>query len=268
MQKRLPYSFLLLIFLFNCTSPKKEQPKTENLSDAERLGRQYLAECLKAHGDLTRWNQFTSLSYKKMDHGVASYQTIDLRNRNIHHKTDAYQIGYDGEHVWVYPDRTAFPNEGSVRFFYNIDFYFFATPFVMADPGTNALFDGQKVVNGKTYDVIKITYENTVGFTPEDIYYLLIDTKTRQLKILLYTISFLDTSNTKLTAKVYEWQAYNGFLLPQKMENYTWENDNLGENKHHSREFSEIKLSKEVINKSLFQVPDGAYIEPQNSTNK
>jgi len=264
MKKRLPYLFILFTFLFSCTSPKKEQSKKENFSDAERLGRQYLAECLKAHGDLTIWNQFSLLSYKKMDHGIASYQTIDLRNRKTHHKTDTYQIGFDGENVWVYPNRAAFPNEGSVRFFYNIDFYFFATPFVMADSGTNAEFDGQKVVNGKTYDVIKITYERTVGFTPEDIYYLLIDSKTRQLKILLYTISFLDKSNTKLTAKVYEWQEYNGFLLPKKMENYAWENDNLGENKHHSREFSEIKLSKDIIDESIFIAPDGAFIEPEN----
>jgi hypothetical protein len=46
------------------------------------------------------------------------------------------------------------------------------------------------------------------------------------------------------------------------MENYFWQNGNLGESKHHTIEFSEISLSTNSPEQPMFKVLKGAYIEP------
>ncbi|WP_332914066.1 hypothetical protein [Algoriphagus boritolerans] len=50
---------------------------------------------------------------------------INLSDRKVRIDADTWQIGNDGEKVWISPNRQAFQGN-SVRFYHNLYFYFFS----------------------------------------------------------------------------------------------------------------------------------------------
>ena len=65
-------------------------------------------------------------------------------------------------------DKTAY--EGNPKFYYNLMFYFYAMPFILADDGIKYTDAEPLVFEGKSYPGIKISYEAGVGESPEDEY--------------------------------------------------------------------------------------------------
>ena len=47
-----------------------------------------------------------------------------------------YLIGFDGQDVWISPNKELF-KKGSPRFYHNLNFYFFTVPFIFSDEGVN-----------------------------------------------------------------------------------------------------------------------------------
>ena len=58
------------------------------------------------------------------------------------------------------------------------DTYWLLMPLKMKDPGVNLNDDGEKSLEGKTFDVVKLTFEG-VGLTPGDTYRVFVDRTTR-----------------------------------------------------------------------------------------
>ena len=55
-----------------------------------------LKECIDAHGGLKKWNTYNGLMYTVETSSGESQQTIQLKDRRTHHKTDKYEMGFDG----------------------------------------------------------------------------------------------------------------------------------------------------------------------------
>jgi hypothetical protein len=51
------------------------------------------------------------------------------------------------------------------------DSYWLLMPAKMQDPGVNLASEGEAVENGKTYDVVRLTFGEGVGLTPHDTYW-------------------------------------------------------------------------------------------------
>ncbi|MDN5211747.1 DUF6503 family protein [Fulvivirgaceae bacterium BMA12] len=233
------------------------------LSPAEIQGKEMLEKCLQAHGGLESWNAFEGLDYTLINNGNPVYQLTHLKDRRAYIKSEDYEVGFDGKVAWATPDMSKLPGK-SAAFYYNLDFYFIGIPFVLKDPGVSVTYEGKSTIDSLEYESIKVTFGSGVGLTPKDVYYLYIDPESNLLKILVYSISYFDKSETQTlgSAKVYsDYKPTQGLLMPGKMENFVWEDGKLGASKNHLRVFEKIRFLKEIPDEKKFAAPEGAVME-------
>lgn len=103
MIKLLSYLMLLGI-LVSCTLKEKAEAPVDYY---EGLPESY-ASLLKAHGGLDKWRSFKTLEYDLIhpdDSTKNEHYTLDLLNRKDLTVADSFQIGYDGNEVWVAPNK-------------------------------------------------------------------------------------------------------------------------------------------------------------------
>jgi hypothetical protein len=171
-----------------------------------------------------------------------------------------HMIGFDGESVWL-KNKDTVQYKGNPRFYYNLMFYFYAMPFILADDGINYEEAKPLVFEGKEYPGIKISYESGVGESPEDEYILYYDSETHKMTWLGYTVTYF--SKEKATEfhfiKYSNWQTLEGLQLPETLTWFNYEN-NLPTTKRNDLQFTNIKLSKERPDKDIYEVPEGAEI--------
>lgn len=267
--KHLSYYVILslsIIFL-GCTT--QQQPKEETLTETAENAPTYpdlLQKALDAHGGLDKWRSFRQLSYDwNRPEGEAdqSRSTIlDLQNRREKITAAKYEMGYDGENYW---HKAVEDFEGNLnpKFTINLEFYFFAMPFVLADPGVNYENIGQKEVGENTYDVLKITFNDGTGVAPKDQYLLHFNPETHRLELLLYSVTYFNTENAeKYNARKYEeWQEIDGLWIPLKVISYRWdsENNQLGDLRSGSV-YSNVTFETEAPVDEIFAAPEGAEI--------
>ncbi|MBU3027908.1 DUF6503 family protein [Zobellia galactanivorans] len=262
------YPFILTLLLCSFTACKENKPKplskasdpvttTPKTEEVSLLDR-----CINAHGGIQQWKSFIGLAYNIEEKGKTVYQLTHLKDRRAYLKSKDFEVGFDGKTAWAKPDASHIPGN-SPAFYYNLDFYFFGMPFLLKDPGVITSDEGTSVVGGKTYETLKVTFGPEVGLTPEDVYYLYIDPETFRLEILTYSVSYFNKEDAQInTAKVYSgYHEVQGLLMPSRLENYAWKDGNLGENKQHTRLFSDIRFLDQIPDDSVFKVPQGAVTE-------
>lgn len=213
-----------------------------------------LEKALVAHGGLEQWQAMESLEYTFARDSIMEVQKTALHSRKAYIKRgDVFTLGFNGDSVWVQPNREAY-GKGDPRFYHNLLFYFYAMPFVLADPGIIYETLPPRQLNGKSYPALKISYGDGVGDAPDDYYIAHFDPDTYKLHLLLYTVTYFDQlPNEKYKALAYdEWTNVNGLELPKKMIGYKFADDALGEQRY-VREFVDIKVSKEKYPDDLFE---------------
>ena len=262
--KKLILPLMIAALVISCNT---KTANTDQIAETEPVHDPYeniipeLRDCLEAHGGIELWRSFASLEYTRVaSNGSGDNSIIDLWTRKDIVKNDSlYTIGFDGKDVWIVSDKEAI---NSPRFFHNLYFYFFAFPFVVADPGTNAEFLGVVNFDKKNYKKIKITYGDNVGDSPEDQYILWINAESSLLEFINYSVTYFDTSRAEsYNALVYgEWQDIQGLKVPSVMTSYRWSEDSLGE-KRGSNTFTNVKFGKKQPNQNVFEVPEGALID-------
>lgn len=260
-------SILLLFSLFySCQTEQKPtaNPPTVSVPQTPEVtkGIKLLDQCITAHGGIDNWNKFSGLSYVVESGDKSLYQLTQLQDRRTYSKSKDFELGSDGKMVWVTPNADKVPGK-SAAFYYNLDFYFVAIPFVLKDPGVNVTYMGKASPDGLEYDLLKISYGSDVGLSAEDLYFLYLDPISHQLKILTYTVSYFDKTNDKVnSAKKYlDYQDVQGILMPGKMENYRWIDGKIGENSNRDRVIKDIKFHKSIPDPAVFEVPSGAMTE-------
>ncbi|MEM9325754.1 MAG: hypothetical protein AAGA85_08865 [Bacteroidota bacterium] len=259
-----PYAFLGLIILsVACSTPQPAEQSSDNSQAAPqpRVYPEVLAKAFEVHGGIDNWSQMQTLAYDIVKESGNERQLIDLPNRKVHLSTDNWTVGFDGQDVWVMPDSAAV-GRMNARFYHNLVFYFFALPYLAADPGVNYEDLGKATVNGTDYDRILMTFDGGVGDAPDDKYILYFDGEG-VLGLINYSVTYFDTSRAdQFNAIAYQdWTSFNGVLLPKTMVGYRWQGDSLGEERY-TRRFDNIELSAEPTDPALFTKPDGAYVSP------
>lgn len=253
-----PFFLSAVLLLASCSPKQKEVPV-----DPYATLPPYFSEVLKAHGGLGQWREFKTLSYDlrhQDDPAPGEHYTMDLLNRKDLTVADSFKIGFDGENVWVAPNKKAFPGK-SARFYHNLFSYFFSIPFILADPGV-AYSSDTLTVDGKKYDVVKVSFEAGVGDADKDTYQLLIDPNTKQMEKLLYTVTYFSGEGSgNFNALAYEgWEEVNGVRLPTRLTGYTYLDGHLG-GKRYEVAFSNIRLGTESPAQGLFEMPTQAEID-------
>ena len=211
------FSFFLVILFTSCSkSDKKKSKKTiEKLVSKNNYPKE-LSNVFEKHGGIDLWRKAQTLSFNKGE----EVHTIALHSRKTVINTPNYSLGFNGKNVWLDEEE-----KGSYKrnpsFYYNLFFYFYAMPFVLADDGIVYEKTASIIFEGKEYPGYKISYKANVGTSPDDNYIIYYNSKTYQMEWLAYTVTFKSKkpSDSYNIIKYDKWENVSGLLFPKEI---TW----------------------------------------------
>ncbi len=238
-------------------SEQEEEPVYSNKVPPEELLAAY-----EAHGGLETWKKKKGLLFIMAEGEDSERHEFHLENRFSLIIHPDFLIGHNGEGTWISPNKQLF-RKGSPRFYHNLNFYFFSLPFIFSDDGVNYELLPTKEIEGKTYDVVRITFDTGVGDAPKDVYLAHFDQETHQLYLLLYTVTYYkNQASDRYNGLIYEeWQEADGLLVPKVVKSYSYLNGELGEIRN-TKVFSQVKYSDEAPLISDFDRPGRSEIIP------
>ena len=246
-----------LLAVLGCTTPRTvENNATEVNSPAsphqdriaaatERLrtsdpARKVL-RAIDAMGGLEKWYGngplYYHFDYEPLDGSTPrdTYVTNDYRSARAVHLyagDSTKRFGFDGKEAW---SMTGEQVEGmSPRFWSLTPYYFVGLPFVLADAGINFAALPAAELDGTTYDMVKVTFDQGTGDASGDYYVLYLNPNSGQLDALRYVVTypgyFPDGGSTpeklmKLTGKT----TVNGVTLPTGYATHMWNDGQVSE---------------------------------------
>lgn len=233
---------LLAICLFSC-----QGPATDRSSVAPTRATTLLDPVFDAHGSIERWKEQRTLQFNLGGTNGEDF-TVDLWSRHERISGKGYTLGYDGNEYWSDVQDTAV-GEKNAKFLINLQFYFFAMPFVLADEGVYLEDLPDRTIGGKTYRVVKATFGDGVGVAPKDQYLVYFDPETKRMEYLLYSVTYFNPDNAEKYGALHyhTWQDVDGLLLPKSATRYRWNDDQqvLGESRG-EKVFASVSLSMEA----------------------
>lgn len=261
--KKTVYLSLLLVIMASCKDKSAESQTEKEPYIEEELDvitsdyPQNLTEVFDAHGGIDAWDEMETLEFSVEKPGGYEITTTDLKDRYALIEMPKNTIGFDGEVLWTKSkDNAVF--EGNPESYYNLMFYFYAMPFVLADDG--ALYAEADPLNfeGKTYPGIQISFENGVGVFSNDEYILYYDADSHQMAWLAYKRTEAENEKSKEWHFINysNWQEVEGLLLPETMVWYTVEN-NKPTTANHEVEFVSPMLTTVKMDIRVYGRPEG-----------
>lgn len=245
--KKIAILLLAAIITVSCNTESKKELKKEEKFPKE------LAKVFDKHGGIDKWRTMRTLSFNR---GTEAH-TTDLWSRKIVVNEPNYSLGFDGNEVWInQKDSTSFKSKPS--FYYNLYFYFYTMPFVLADDGITYEKVEPIEFKGEKYPGYKISYASNKGSSPDDNYLIYYNSETYQMEWLGYTVTYYSKkSSEKFSLIRYnDWENVNGFKLPKSI---TWyKKDDNGFPTEPARPATEFSLSivnETALNDSFFQKP-------------
>ncbi len=263
---------ILLFVLLSALSCKSESrnatPDEPNSSVGPPLagaGKNYPAELstvFKAHGGLDAWKSKRTLIYDIPKGSVTETHTIDLQHRLDRIDTEAFSMGYDGKGTWILDPKGAY--EGNPEFYHNLMFYFYAMPFVLADPGIQYTKTPDLEFEGKSYPGLRISYGDGVGTSPEDEYFIHYDRETGRMEWLGYTVTYHSgqKSDNVKWIRYDDWDSFDGLILPRSISWYNYQGRTI-EDLRNTVRFENIRISELQTDPERFRMPEKAsYFKP------
>lgn len=248
---------ILAILLVTCKNNTETNP-VKVVEDVVKkvVTRNYpanISKIFKAHGTVEKWNTMENLEFTMKKETGDEKTTTDLKSRKSLIETKDFTIGYNGKEPWL-KENGDYKYKGNPQFYYNLMFYFYAMPFVLADDGITYTNVEPLKADGKEYPGIRISYGSGVGESPEDEYIIYYDAETNKMAWLGYTVTFF--SKKKSTEwhfiKYADWQTVNGVVLPARLEWYKSEGFKIGE-KRNDLVFANIVLSEAQPKAAIFE---------------
>lgn len=237
---------LTATLVLSCKSEDSKQKEEEKFP-------QELGKVFEKHGGIDNWRKANTLSFNLGDEA----HTVDLHSRMTVVHSPKYSLGFDGENVWMNrQDSTAFKSDP--KFYYNLFFYFYAMPFVLADDGIIYEKAAPLAFEGKEYPGFKIAYKANVGTSPDDNYFIYYNPETYQMEWLRYSVTYFskETSDKFNVIRYNDWTNVDGFVLPKSI---TWyQKDDSGtptKPRGSAREFTLAIVKSTKLKDSFFKEP-------------
>lgn len=202
---------VLVVAWIGCASAEEDAtPRVEQqVADArERLmasdGGELVLRAIEAHGGLESWYRAPTSSYTweyanvEADIQFKSFLVADNQTRRVYH--DLMTVGpyedpqpvearfaWNGEVAWMYPDSIERPNP---HFWATTGYYFEQIPFILADPGLTYERLPDETLDGTTYEMVRVGYEENVGYSDDDTYTLYVHPESGQVDAIRYTVTY------------------------------------------------------------------------------
>lgn len=243
-------------------TPKEMKTESETPEMAAKVDDSKYPEALRkvfeAHGGLTAWKNKRTLSYviPKPD---SETHTIDLQNRNEKIEMTEISMGSEGKDIWLLDEKEAY--KGDAVFYHNLMFYFYAMPFVLADDGINYEEAEALEFEGVSYPGIRISYNDGVGVSSKDEYYIHYNAETFQMEWLGYTVTFRsgEKSDKVKWIRYNDWMNVNDVKLPKALTWHDYEGRTIKEARQ-PLNFENVTLSETAQPADFFTLPEGAKI--------
>ena len=208
---------LIIVLAVSCKKDSKQNLKKEVTAEVKKeIFPIELGKVFEKHGGITAWRKANIVSFNKGE----EIHTVALKSRKTVINTPQYSLGFDGKEVWLEEtEKGAY--KGNPAFYYNLYFYFYTMPFVLADDGIIYEKVDALVFEGTKYPGYKISYKANIGTSPDDTYRVYYNPKNYQMEWLAYTVTFgtKESSEKFKFIKYNTWGNVNGLVLPKEI---TW----------------------------------------------
>ncbi len=237
------------LLMITCGSPTDTETTTAPTVDLSKYP-VALQKVFEKHGSLATWNKMKALSYEIVKEGGNEKQMIDLQNRRERIEASNFKTGYDGTNFWVEADTSY---KGNPVFYHNLMFYFYAMPFVLADDGIIYGETEPLEYEGKTYPGIRISYNDGVGVSSQDEYFIHYDPTTYEMAWLGYTVTYFSGEKSKRISWIRydDWKNFNGLVLPNSATWFKVEEGKLIEPRS-TRKFANVTVSETALADAVF----------------
>lgn len=207
---------------------------------------------IEAHGGLEAWYRAPTSSYawEYSNAGAnlrfKSHMVVDNRTRLAYH--DLLELGtpdapapatgrfaWDGTNAWIWPDTLQSPNP---MFWATTGYYFESIPFVLADPGLRYELLPEASLNGVSYDLVKVSFDDGVGESSGDTYTLYVSRDSGLVDAIRYTVTYgrgrpaPDATPRETLFSYEDYTTVDGLTVPTRFRGYWFENGAQGEFKN------------------------------------
>ena len=245
-------------------------------------GGQVVLRAIDAHGGLEAWYEAPTSSFTWEYSNVGSnarFKTravVDNQTRRAYHEIltigtpDAPEpfegrFAWDGEQAWIYPADTPTINP---RFWALTGYYFQQIPFVLADPGLTYTVLPDEEMDGKPYDMVRVSFGAGVGDSPGDTYTLYVDKDDDMVAAIRYTVTYgrqpsgeADARRPAETQMLYQdYTTVDGLTVPTHFYGSNFADGAVVDFKNEAWA-AEISY-RQPFDESKLAMPDGARIQP------
>jgi len=245
------FLFLLVVIAASCKNEAKKEVKKEAIVKAKKENfPEELGKVFEAHGGIEVWRKAQVLSFNKGE----EVHTTDLHSRKIVINSPKYSLGFDGDSIWS-DELEKDSLKRDPKFYYNLYFYFYAMPFVLADDGIIYEKVDNFVFEGVNYPGYKISYKANVGTSPDDNYIVYYNPKSYKMEWLAYTVTFRSKApvdNYKMI-RYNSWENVNDFILPRQITWYAKDKEGKFMSTSKIVDFKLPLISKEKLDASFFE---------------
>jgi len=225
--------FTLGTLALGCQSAQEQHTAT-NDSDSVRSDPKALAvveEMWQALGGKETWQQTGYLGFRwivERDGQVLGDFRHDWDRKNNRYRVEGVsrdgqhfvalfdtetrdgEVYVDGAPVQVDSTRKKWLERAYAR--YINETYWLLMPYKLNDPGVILAYEGEREVNGRTYDVLKVTFDN-VGLTPGDTYWAFVDREDRLMHKWEYKLESHKPEQPATVTWWEDWRAFDGIKL-------------------------------------------------------
>jgi len=259
---------ILMILAFSLFVGCKETPKsnsdyidkaTETILEKTDNYPEDLNKVFEAHGGLENWKTKRTLSFTMPKESGAETHTIDLYSRKEKIETPKFAMGFDGKDFWLADENEDY--KGDPIFYHNLMFYFYAMPFVLADDGINYGETEDLEFEGRVYPGIRISYDQGVGVSHKDEYFLHDDPESYQMAWLGYTVTYRsgEKSENVKWIRYNDWMKTEGLKLPNSMTWHTYEGRTIKDPRDPTT-FENIVVSDTPKSETFYAIPENGKV--------
>lgn len=222
----------LCLFIFSCGNKTKSTQPTVSF---QNQGHELIYKMVNKVGNyeklLSKKDVIYTYTYKTPDgksdistekyifDGELSYGLYEHHERTLPELEGKMEQGFDGSEYWLKHNGNVLTDDNylkRVKFNRPTNFYWFAMFQKLLDPSLNYEHLGEKEINGKGYDIVKITFANS-GDKPTDIYQIYINKKTNLIDQFLFTVADFGVMETPFLMKL-DYEEVDELLIPVKRQ--------------------------------------------------